>query len=60
MRARQQAYWMSLSEEERLRRCGRLFATAKRFAEERAPKGLSTEERKRFVFRELYGYDRPY
>jgi hypothetical protein len=60
MRARQQAYWMSLTEEERLRRCGRLFETAKRFAAERAPVGLSAEERERFVFKELYGFERPF
>ena len=59
MRARQQAYWMSLSEEERYRRCGRMFQMVKRFAEARAPLGLTEEEKKRFVFRELYGFDLP-
>jgi hypothetical protein len=60
MRAMQQAFWMSLSEEERLRRCGRLFSTAKRFAEQRAPDHLSAEDKKRFVFKELYGFERPF
>ena len=59
MRARQQAYWMSLSEEERYRRCGRMFQMVKRFAEARAPLGLTEDEKKRFVFRELYGFDMP-
>jgi hypothetical protein len=51
--------WMALSEEERFRRCGDLFALQKAFAEKRAPFGVSQEERKRFVFRELYGFDLP-
>ena len=55
MRARQQAYWMKLPEEERLRRCGELFALAKRCAGNRAPAGLSNEDKGRFVIRELYG-----
>jgi hypothetical protein len=55
----QQAYWMSLSEEERLRRCGELFALAKLTAEERARADFSHEEKKRFVFSELYGFDMP-
>ena len=59
MRAKQQAYWMSLSEEERYRRCGRMFQMVKRFAEARAPSGLTEDERQRFVFRELYGFDMP-
>jgi len=59
MRAMQQAFWMSLPEEERFRRCGEMFALAKLFAEKRAPAGLSTEEKKRFVFREIYGYEMP-
>lgn len=59
MRALQQAYWMSISEEERLRRCGGLFAMAKQFIEARAPRGLSEAEKKRFVFKELYGFEMP-
>ncbi len=59
MRAIQQAYWMSLSEEERLRRCGRLFATAKQFVEARAPLGIGALEKKLFVFKEMYGFDMP-
>ena len=55
----QRVLWMSLSEEERFRRCGRLFALAKQFAEARAPKGADAEETKRFVFREFYGFDMP-
>ena len=59
VRALQQAYWMTLSEEERYRRCGRMFQMTKRFAEARAPLGLSDEEKKRFVFKELYGFEMP-
>ena len=59
VRALQQAYWMSLSEEERYRRCGRMFQMTKRFAEARAPHGLDEEAKKRFVFKELYGFDMP-
>jgi len=59
VKALQQAYWMSLSEEERYRRCGRMFQMTKRFVEARAPDGLSQEEKKRFVFREIYGFDMP-
>jgi hypothetical protein len=50
---------MQLSVDERLRRCGELFALAKRFAEQRAPAGLSNEEKTRFVFKELYGFEFP-
>ena len=59
VRALQQACWMSLSEEERYRRCGRMFQVTKRFAEARAAHGLSEDEKKRFVFKELYGFDMP-
>jgi hypothetical protein len=59
MRALQQAYWMTLSEEERYRRCGRMFQMTKRFVEARAPQGLDQEEMKRFVFKEIYGFDMP-
>jgi hypothetical protein len=50
---------MTLSEEERYRRCGRMFQMTKRFVEARAPHGLDEEEKKRFVFRELYGFEMP-
>ena len=59
IRALQQAYWMTLSEEERFRRCGEMFALAKRFVEARVPAGLTEEQKRRFVFRELYGFDLP-
>lgn len=59
IRALQQAYWMSLPEEERFRRCGEMFEFARRFAEARAPVGLTKEEKKRFVFKELYGIEMP-
>ena len=55
----QQAHWMSLSEEDRFRRCGELFALAKQFARERAPSDLTESEMGRFIFRELYGFDLP-
>lgn len=50
---------MALSEEERFRRCGRMYQLAKEFAAARAPLGLSEGEKKRFVFKELYGFDMP-
>ena len=59
IKAIQQKMWMSLSIEERLRRVGDLYAVAKAFAESRAPVGLSVEERRRFVFKELYGFTLP-
>lgn len=55
----QHKLWMSLPEEERFRRTGELFALAKHLAERRAPKGVSENKRRRFVFRELYGFDLP-
>jgi len=51
--------WMALPEEERFRRCGEMFALAKAFAEKRVPAGLSVQEKRNFVFRELYGFDLP-
>jgi hypothetical protein len=59
VRAMQQAYWMSLSEEERYRRCGRMFQMTKRFVEARAPLGLTDDEKRRLVFQELYGFEIP-
>ena len=59
MRALQQAYWMTLSEEERFRRCGEMFELAREFVETRAPIGITEDEKKRFVFKELYGFDMP-
>lgn len=60
MRALQQAYWMSLTEEERFRRCGEMFDLAYQFAEARAPSDMTSDEKKRFVFRQLYGFDPPW
>lgn len=54
---RQHAYWMALSEPERFRRCGELFALAKLAAQERAPEGLTDDEKKWFVVSELYGHE---
>lgn len=59
IRALQQQMWLALPEEERLRRCGEMFAFAKAAAENRAPVGLSTQEKRRFIFRELYGFELP-
>ncbi|MCA1608921.1 MAG: hypothetical protein LC730_05620 [Acidobacteria bacterium] len=50
---------MSLPVEERLRRVGDLYTVAKAFAESRAPDKLSTEDKRRFVFHELYGFALP-
>ena len=60
MRAIQQAYWMALSEEERFLRCGEMFELARQFAEARAPSGMTVEEKNRFVFKQLYGFDPPW
>ena len=59
IRAIQQKMWMDLPEEERFRRCGEMFAFAKAAAEARAPAKLTREEKRRFVFRELYGFELP-
>lgn len=59
IRAIQQRIWMSLPEEERFRKCGEMFELAKAFAMNRAPEGLSPDETRRFVFRELYGFALP-
>jgi hypothetical protein len=57
--AEQQRIWMSLSEEERFRKGAELFEIAREFARQRAPKGLDEAGIKRFVFKELYGFDPP-
>jgi len=59
VRALQQKMWMALPEEERFRRCGEMFALAKAFVEKRTPAGLSVQEKRNFVFREMYGFDLP-
>ena len=59
VRVIQHKLWMSLPEEERFRRVGELFALAKHQAEQRAPKGLTDIERRRFIFHELYGFELP-
>lgn len=51
---------MERTEEERFLMCAEMFETAKRFAEERLPAGLSDEERKRRVFKEIYGFEMPF
>lgn len=59
VRSVQQQIWMSFSEEERFRRCGEMFELARKFALVRAPKGLSSEQLLRFVFKEMYGVEMP-
>ena len=59
VRAVQQRIWMKLSEEERFQKGAELFEIAREFARQRAPKGLDQEGVKRFVFKELYGFDLP-
>lgn len=56
----QQKMWMQLSEEERFRRCGNLFSLAKAFVKERVPVGISADDERRFIFRELYGFELPH
>jgi hypothetical protein len=55
----QQQIWMSFSESDRIRKCAELFELAKHTIEARLPAGLSEEERKRRVFKEIYGFDLP-
>jgi hypothetical protein len=55
----QQKMWMSLPEEERFRRCGKMFELAKAFVLQRVPHGSSPDDERRFVFRELYGFELP-
>ena len=50
---------MARSEEERFIMCAEMFEMTKKFAEARLPVGLSDEERKRRVFKEIYGFDLP-
>ncbi len=50
---------MDRSEEERFLMCAELFETAKRFAEERLPAGLPNGERKKRIFKEIYGIEFP-
>ncbi|MBX3280877.1 MAG: hypothetical protein KF756_00215 [Acidobacteria bacterium] len=59
IRAIQQKIWMSFPEAERFRKCGEMFELAKAFAESRAPVGLSDDEKRRFVIREMYGLELP-
>ena len=59
IRAEQQRIWISLSEEERFRKGAELFEIAREFARQRAPKGHDDAGVKRFVFKELYGFDFP-
>jgi hypothetical protein len=55
----QQRIWMSFTESDRIRKCAELFELAKRTIEARLPAGLSDEERKRRVFKEIYGFEFP-
>ena len=55
----QQQIWMSFSESDRIRKCAELFELAKHTIEARLPAGLSEGERKRRVFKEIYGFDLP-
>jgi hypothetical protein len=55
----QQKMWMELPEEERFRRCGEMFALAKAFIQTRIPIGSSQGDKRRFIFRELYGFELP-
>jgi len=55
----QQKMWMALSEEERFRRCGEMYSLAKTMVKERTPKDLSPADQRRFIFRELYGFELP-
>jgi hypothetical protein len=57
--SKQNLLWNALSVEQRLQRVGNLFDLARSFAEARAPKHFSAEEKRCFVFREFYGFDLP-
>jgi hypothetical protein len=54
-----QQVWMGFTVGERIRKCAELFEFAKRAIEARLPDDLAEAERKRRVFRELYGFDLP-
>jgi hypothetical protein len=58
--ALQQEVWLSLPLERRLTICAELYEIQREAALGRAPSGLSDEDRERFVFREFYGYERPF
>ena len=59
IRAEQQRIWMGLSVEERFRKGAELFEVAREFVRQRAPKELDEAGVKRFVFKELYGFELP-
>ena len=50
---------MSLTAEERLLMCAEMFETVKEFAAERVPAGLSEKERKKAIFKLIYGFEMP-
>ena len=56
----QRQVWMSLPLERRLTICAELYELQREAALQRAPAGLSDEDRERFVFREFHGYERPF
>lgn len=60
MRTLQQEVWLALPLERRLTICAELYELQREAALGRAPSGLSEDDRERFVFREFYGYERPF
>lgn len=60
IRTLQHRVWLSLPIERRLTICAELYEIQREAALGRAPSGLSDEDRERFVFREFYGYERPF
>jgi hypothetical protein len=59
IKAIQQEMWMRLPMEERFRRAAEMNALARAFIERRAPEGATEDERRRFIFREMYGFELP-
>jgi len=50
---------MARTEEERFLMGADMFEMAKSFAAQRLPAGLSEEEKKRAIFKEIYGFEMP-
>jgi hypothetical protein len=60
IKARQQEVWLTLPVSQRLTICAELYELQREAALGRAPQGLSANEQERFVFKEFYGYERPF
>ncbi len=59
LRAKLQEQWMSLSESERLTKCGELWSAERKIIELQAPPGMSEDDLKEFIFYHMYGFEWP-